>query len=165
MDSSPNTRKLLEINISNIPESYNPQASIIKGTKADGSYFKVDIGRICYIRREKDSGNSFHKAKEYQAGFVDVSSLSLERVKWLRKYLSHIFSSGCRAETLRAKLHYIRYFFNFCDFNGSKPTTLEELIFDYQCYQNHLFQRGRISGESSLSSSSIYIRLNTARNF
>lgn len=165
MASSKNTRKLLEISISNIPESYNPQALIIKGEKSDGSYFRVDIGRICYIRREKDSGNSFRKAEEYQAGFVDVSSLSLERVKWLRKYLSHILSSGCRAETVRAKLHCIRYFFSFCDFKGSKPTTLEELIFDYQCYQNHLSQRGRMNSMSSLSSLSIYKRLNAARDF
>ena len=35
MASSKNTRKLLEISISNIPESYNPQALIIKGEKSD----------------------------------------------------------------------------------------------------------------------------------
>lgn len=165
MNTQTITRQLVEINIKSIPDSYEPQTLIVKGTKSDGSSFKVDIGRICYTIREEDGGSSFHKAKNYEAGFVETSSLSLERSVWLRKYLSNIFRSGLREETLRGKLHNVRYFFSFCDFNGSKPTTLDELIFDYQCYQNNLSQRVRMSSESSLSNSSVFHRLNTARNF
>lgn len=165
MNIQTTTRKLVEINIKSIPDSYEPQTLIAIGTKSDGSCFKVDIGRICYTVREEDGGGSSHKAKNYEAGFVDISSFSPERSIWLRKYLSNIFCSGFRDETLRGKLHYIRYFFSFCDFHGSKPTTLDELIFDYQCYQNNLSQRVRMSSESSLGNSSIFNRLNTARKF
>jgi hypothetical protein len=165
MNKTLTIRTIIEIDTKNIPDVYAPQAVVIKGEKADGSSFKVDIGRICYTIREEDSGNLLHKSKRYVTGLVDTASLSSERVIWLQKFLSDSLSRSWRDETLRAKLHYLRYFFNYCDFDGSKPNTLESLIVEYNSYQTLLYQRGRVSSKSSLSETSIYGRLATARRF
>jgi len=158
-------RTIIELDTRNIPDIYAPQTVVIKGEKADGSSFRVDIGRICYTIREEDSGNLLHKSKRYVTGLVDTASLSSERVIWLQKFLSDSLSRSWRDETLRGKLHYLRYFFNYCDFDGSKPNTLESLIVEYNSYQTLLYQRGRVSSKSSLSETSIYGRLATARRF
>lgn len=160
-----NSREIIEIYTKKIPKFYQPHSAIVKGVKADGSPFKVDIGRICFKNREKDAGNYYHKSKTYTFDSVDVSSLSSERIVWLKNYLQYVFHKGWRDETLRGRLHGVRYFFNFCDFEGTKPDTLDGLVFEYMNYQNVLRQRLTMSGKYSLSNISVNHRLSAARDF
>jgi len=165
MSELPYLRQLIEIDPQNPPEVYSPQCVIVKAARSDGLIFKVDIGRVCYLEREKDSEVS-PSGKNYTAGNVLSESLSNARTKWLRNYLSVAFSKGWRNETVRGALHYVRYFFHFCDFDGgSKPVELNELVSEYCRYQMILHQRGRLSGTSKLSATSIIGRLRAARNF
>ncbi|WP_296404217.1 hypothetical protein [Psychrobacter sp.] len=143
----------------------SPQDLIIEGLISDGTAFKIDIGRICYLIREDDCGNLRHKTKHYTTGLVKISSLSVERVGWLSAYLDEILQKGWRDETVRGKLHDVRSFLNFCDFQGSKPITLDDLVSNYKYYQTKLYQRSRLSSKKSLSARTIYTKLITARNF
>lgn len=158
-------RQLIDISTKQVEEITHPQYTIIVGSRTDGVTFKVDIGRICYTTRENDSGNLRHKIRRYITGLVDTSTLSLERIKWLKRYLIEILQKGWRDETVRGKLHNVRYFFNFCDLEGSKPVTLEDLVSNYKYYQVTLYQQGRSSGRKSISASSLYDKLSTAREF
>jgi hypothetical protein len=165
MNDSIDSRPLIEVNPKNLPKVYAPQAVVIKGVRADGMHFKVDIGRVCYLERAMDSVRSL-SGKHYIPSSVNTKSLSSVRVEWLRNYLYTAFHKGWRDETLRQNLHCLRHFFHFCDFEGgSKPTTLDGLVSEYQRYQNILGQRGCVSSNSSLKSSSILKRLNTSRSF
>ncbi|ERB64130.1 hypothetical protein N779_17205 [Vibrio coralliilyticus OCN008] len=165
MSDSIADRPLIEINHKSPPQVYAPQAAIVIGVRSDGIHFKVDIGRVCYLDRTMDSGHSL-SGKHYIPSTVNTKSLSSERVKWLQNYLYFAFNRGWRDETLRQNLHSLRYFFHFCDFDGGlKPTTLDGLVSEYQRYTNILHQRGCIIGGSHLKPSSIFKRLNTARNF
>lgn len=165
MNDSIDHRPLIEINHKSLPKVYAPQAAIVKGVRSDGMYFKVDIGRVCYLERAMDSGH-YLSGKHYIPSSVNTKSLSPERVKWLQNYLYTAFNRGWRDETLRHNLHCLRYFFHFCDFDGGlKPTTLDGLVSEYQRYTNILDQRGCMNGDSYLKPSSILKRLNTARSF
>lgn len=159
------SRKVIVVNIDDIAKINKAQCLILEGRKANGSIFKVDIGRICYTIREEDSGKGLHKTKKYLTGAVDPQSLSLKRSKWLKDYLLHILSKGLRNESIRAELYQLRYFFNFCDFNGSKPTTLSDLVSNYKSYQLVLYQKGQGNNKLSYSEGVICKRLNTAREF
>lgn len=165
MSKSLTARPTIEVNPQNPPKLYAPQAVVVKGVRADGLFYKVDIGRICYLERDEDSGRS-SGGKHHSLGLVSTDSLSLERVDWLRNYLDCVLRKGWRDETLRGRLHYIRYFFHFCDFNeGAKPTTLSGLVNEYQRYQIALGQRARMSGAAALGSTALNGRLNSARSF
>lgn len=165
MSSSFCNRQLIEISTKQVEDIIDPQYTVIVGTRSDGVTFKVDIGRVCYTNRENDSGNLRHKNKRYITGLVDKSTLSIERIESLRRYLVEILQKGLRDETVRGKLHELRYFFNFCDFEGSKPLTLDDLASNYKYYQITLYQRARLSGEKSIGATTLYSRLNTARDF
>lgn len=159
-----NSRQLIEVNPQNPPKIFAPQSVIVKSEQSDGGGFQVDIGRICYLSRDKDS--NYANGKSYTHGDVCKSSLSTERADRLRNFLNEAFQKGWRNETLRGRLHCVRYFFSFCDFDeGQKPVSLEEFVSEYQRYQLHLIQRGRLNGSNFLSSTSINQRLVTARNF
>lgn len=158
-------RELIEIKINQVEDITHPQYTVMVGMMSDGTPFKVDIGRICYTNREDDSGNLQHKNKRYITGQVDESTLSIERIEWLRRYLEEILQKGWRDETVRGNLHNLRYFFDFCDSEGSKPLTLNDLVSNYKYYQIHLYQNSRSSGKKSLSNMTLYAKLNTARNF
>jgi hypothetical protein len=137
MSDSLSSRPTIEIDPQNPPEIYAPQAVVVKGIRADGIIFKVDIGRICYLERQEDSSRS-SGGKHHSYGLVRIDSLSSERIRWLKNYLGWAFRKGWRDETIRGRLHYIRYFFQFCDFGGgSKPTSFSGLVSDYKRY--HLF--------------------------
>lgn len=154
MNNTFTTRPVIEIDPCNLPEVYPPQAVLIKSVRSDGISFRVDIGRICYLEREKDGGGA-HSGKHYVVGRVDVSSLSMKRIDWLRNYLDAALCKGWRNETLRGYLHLLRSFFQYCDFDGGeKPESLEALVREYQRYQIELDQRVRISGKACLSPSS-----------
>lgn len=124
MSNSFSDRQLIEVSTRQVEDIIDPQCTVIVGTRSDGVTFKVDVGRICYTDRENDSGNLRHKTQSYITGLVNESTLSMERIKWLRRYLAEILQKGWRDETVRGKLHSLRYFFDFCDFKGSKPLTL-----------------------------------------
>lgn len=111
MSNSFNDRQLIEISTKQIEDIVDPQYTVIVGSRADGVSFKVDIGRVCYTNRENDSGHSRDKTKSYITGLVDESTLSIERVEWLRRYLREILQKGLRDETVRGYLHNLRYFF------------------------------------------------------
>mgnify|MGYP000129612838 FL=1 len=165
MNSIMNQRPIVELDTKRLPKIYSPQAAVIIGIRADGIQFKVDIGRVCYLERAMDSESRL-SGKRYVPSCVNTNSLAPSRVEWLKNYLQVVFSKGWRDETLRAYLHSIRHFFQFCDFNGgSKSITLDGLVSEYQRYQIKLNQRGRFNGELSLKSSTIIERLNTARCF
>ncbi|MGP9828889.1 hypothetical protein [Psychrobacter sp. AOP1-A1-60] len=159
------SRPLIELNNEVMSKIPYPQYSVVVGLIADGTTFKIDIGRICYTSRKKDSGSSLHNSKRYTSSLVDKSTLSMERIKWLRKYLLNLFEKGLRSETVRGILYTLRYFINFCDFKGSKPLTLNDLISNYKYYQVHLYQKSRLSGKKGASSSTLYHKLSTARDF
>lgn len=165
MSNSFSDRQLIEVSTKQVKDIIHPQYTVIVGSRSDGVTFKVDIGRVCYTDRENDSGNLRHKTKRYITGLVDKSTLSIERTKWLRKYLLEILQKGFRDETVRGRLHTLRYFFNFCDFKGSNPLTLEDLVSNYKYYQISLYQQARLSGKKSISASTLYGKLNTARDF
>lgn len=165
MSNSFSDRQLIYIGTKQVEEITHPQYTIIVGSRSDGVAFKVDIGRICYTTRENNSDNLPHKKRRYITGLVDKSTLSLERIKWLKRYLIEITQKDWRDETLRGKLHSVRYFFDFCDFEGSKPITLEDLVSNYKYYQVTLYQQGRSSGRKSTSASNLYNKLITARDF
>lgn len=165
MSNSFNDRQLIEISTKQIEDIVDPQYTVIVGSRADGVSFKVDIGRVCYTNRENDSGHSRDKTKSYITGLVDESTLSIERVEWLRRYLREILQKGLRDETVRGYLHNLRYFFDFCDFEGSKPLTLDDLASNYKYYQINLYQKARLSGAKSISTTTLYDKLNTARDF
>ena len=165
MSNSFSNRQLVEVSTEQVEDIIDPQYTVIVGTRSDGVTFKVDIGRICYTDRENDSGNLRHKTQSYITGLVNELTLSTERIEWLRKYLAEILQKGWRDETVRSRLHNLRYFFDFCDFKGSKPLTLEDLVSNHKYYQISLYQQGRLSGEKSISATTLYSKLNTARNF
>ena len=165
MSNSFSDRQLIDISTKQVEKITRPQNIVIVGSRSDGITFKVDIGRICYTSRENDSGNLRHKTKRYITGLVDESTLSIERIEWLRRYLMEILHKGWRDETIRGKLHTLRYFFNFCDFEGSKPLTLEDLVSNYKYYQITLYQKVRLSGEKSIGASTLYAKLNNVREF
>ncbi|KJY83799.1 hypothetical protein TW81_07120, partial [Vibrio galatheae] len=159
------SRPIVEVDPKSLPSVYSPQATVIKGVRSDGIHFKVDIGSVCYLEREIDS-DSHMSGKHYISCSVNTKSLSPERVEWLRNYLYTVLNKGWRDETLRTHLYNLRYFFNFCDFNGGgKPITLDGLVSEYQRYQVILDQRGNMNGECSLKPSTILTRLNTVRSF
>lgn len=165
MNKSMTARYTVEITLGALPQIYSPQSTIVKGTRADGMEFKVDIGRVCYFDRENDSDKSL-SGKHYKAKSVGINSLSQARIKWVKNYLYMVFNKVWRDETARQHLTCVRYFLNFCDFNdGIKPNTLDELVSEYQRYQILLDQRGRINGKSSLNVSTITSRLTSARMF
>lgn len=164
MSNSFSDRQLIEVSTRQVEDIIDPQCTVIVGTRSDGVTFKVDVGRICYTDRENDSGNLRHKTQSYITGLVNESTLSMERIKWLRRYLAEILQKGWRDETVRGKLHSLRYFFDFCDFKGSKPLTLNDLASNYKYYQITLYQKARLSGKS-ISSTTLYSKLNTARDF
>lgn len=165
MSKSFTDRPIINVSTKQIEEITHPQYTIVIGSRSDGVTFKVDIGRICYTSRENDSGNLRHKTKRYITGLVDKSTLSLERIEWLKIYLIEILQKGWRDETIRKRLHNLRYFFDFCDFEGSKPVTLEDLVSNYKYYQLTLYQQGRSSGNRSTSASTLYDKLSTVREF
>lgn len=144
---------------------HNPQLLIISGENTDGSSFEVDIGRICYLVRDKEYGNHYYKSKGYVTALVNTESLSVIRTDWLRNYLNIIFNKGWRSETVRTELYTLRIFFNHCDFSGFKPTNLENLLNEYRSFEIELYQRAKLNDEYSLSDSTIRKRLTTARNF
>ena len=165
MSNSFCNRHLIEVSTKQVEDITNPQCTVIVGTRSDGVTFKVDIGRVCYTDRENDSGSLRNKTKSYITGLVDKSTLSIERIEWLRRYLREIFQKGLRDETVRGHLHNLRYFFDFCDFEGSKPLTLDDLTSNYKYYQINLYQKARLSSGKSISASTLYNKLNTARDF
>lgn len=148
MSNSFCNRQLIEVSTKQVEDIIDPQYTVIVGTRSDGVTFKVDIGRVCYTDRENNSGNLRHKTKSYITGLVDKSTLSIERIEWLRRYLVEILQRGWRDETVRGRLHEVRYFFNFCDFKGSKALTLDDLALNYKYYQINLYQKARLSGKS-----------------
>ena len=165
MSNSLSSRPTIEIDPQDPPEIYAPQAVVVKGIRADGIIFKVDIGRICYLERQEDSGRS-SGGKHHSYGLVRIDTLSSERIRWLKNYLDWVFRKGWRDETIRGRLHYIRYFFQFCDFGcGSKPTSFSGLVSEYKRYHLFLDQRGRSSGDLSLGQTGFNGRLNSARSF
>ena len=157
-------RQLIEVSTKQVENVIYPQYIVIVGERSDGVTFKVDIGRVCYTDRENDSGNLRHKTQSYITGLVNESTLSIERVEWLRRYLVEILQKGWRDETIRGKLHSLRYFFDFCDFKGHKPITLNDLASNYKYYQTALYQKARLSGKS-ISATTLYSKLNNARDF
>ncbi len=162
---SKSVRPIVEVSIGHPPAVFAPQGVIVKGFKSDGSLFQVDIGRVCYLDRKKDLDMP-SKGKNHTKGRVNIDSLSSERVNWVRNYLSCILRTGWREETLRGELYNLRYFFQFCDFDGgSKPETLAGVVGEYQRYHALLDQRGRMSGKPSLSGSTIYKQLKSTRRF
>ena len=165
MSNSFCNRQLIEISTKQIEDIVDPQYTVIVGSRADGVTFKVDIGRVCYISRENYSGNLRNKTKSYITGLVDKSTLSIERIEWLRRYLREILQKGLRDETIRGHLHSLRYFFDFCDFEGSKPINLDDLASNYKYYQINLYQKVRLSGDKSISATTLYSKLNSARDF
>ena len=165
MSNSFTDRQLIEVSISQLEDITHPQYTVIVGISSDGTTFKIDIGRVCYTNREEDSGRFRHKLEHYITGRVDKSTLSIERIEWLKTYLEEILQKGWRDETVRSRLHRLRSFFNFCDFKGSKPLTLNNLVSNYKYYQIHLYQRSHLSGKKSLNAVTLYAKLDTARNF
>ena len=156
------SRPLVEINPKSPPNVYAPQSVVIKGIKADGIPYKVDVGRMCYLDREE----CVSKGRFHMFGPVNTRSLSHQRVAWFKNYLDCSFRKGWRDETLRGKLHCVRYFFQFCDFDeGLKPTSLDTLLKEYERYRLMLGQRVRVSSSVSLSSESIGKRLDSVRCF
>lgn len=158
-------RPLVEIDIGNAPKVYSTQAAIIKGVQSDGSSFKIDIGRVCYLDRKGDL-LAFGQGKNSKINPVRIDSLSLKRVVLLRRYLDVILNQSARSESVRGKLFLTRKFFTFIDFNGGeKPVILTEFVREYKRYSIMLDQRGRMSGNSSLSQGYIYKLLKNARDF
>src|SRR5699024_10342312 len=129
---------------------------------ADGGVFRVDIGRVCYTKREKDIHNYFHAANQYEAARIDVSSLSQERIQWVSRYLEYISQKNMRNETIRGILYQLKNFFNYCDFEGTQPTTFDDLIVNYQSYQLVLLQKVR---SAIYSASTVYKLLRVNREF
>ena len=164
MSNSFSNRQLIEISTKQVEDIIAPQYTVIVGIRSDGVTFKVDIGRVCYTDRENDSGNLRNKTQSYITGLVNESTLSIERTGWLRRYLIEILQKGWRDETVRGKLHNLRYFFDFCDFKGSKPLTLNDLASNYKYYQITLYQKARLS-RKSISAPTLYSKLNNARDF
>lgn len=143
----------------------DPQLLIISGENTDGSRFEIDLGRVCYLVRDKELGNHYHKSEDYITAPVNTTSLSVVRILWLKNYLNVVLSKGWRSETIRTELYTLRVFFNHCDFSGFKPTDLESLLNEYRSFEIELYQRAKLNNEYSLSDSTIKKRLTTARNF
>lgn len=158
-------RKLTEVNTKHIADIVHPHDTIIIGSRSDGIAFKFDIGRVCYLDRESGRGIYRNKTKPHITGLVDTSTLSAERIEWLKKYLSYIDQKGLRDDSLLSSLSILRIFFDFCDSEGSKPVTLNDLASNYKYYQIKLYQRNRLSSEESISASYLYSLLNIARDF
>ncbi|MBS7824446.1 hypothetical protein J7547_08005 [Wohlfahrtiimonas chitiniclastica] len=156
------TRHTVEVDLKNITNIKDVQSLIIKGTMADGRVFRVDIGRLCYTKRKKDIHNLFHSYSQYVALQVDSESLSLERVLWFSSYIEYISRKNVRNETIRGALYNIKNFFNYCDFEGNQPVTLDELINNYRSYQMVLQQKGKLGLYTVSSLSKL---LNSAREF
>ena len=155
-------RKTFELDLIDISTASNIQNLVIKGGMADGGVFRVDIGRVCYTKREKDIHNYFHAANQYEAARIDVSSLSQERIQWISRYLEYISQKNMRNETIRGILYQLKNFFNYCDFEGTQPTTFDDLIVNYQSYQLVLLQKVR---SAIYSASTVYKLLSVNREF
>ena len=155
-------RKTFELDLIDISTASNIQNLVIKGGMADGGVFRVDIGRVCYTKREKDIHNYFHAANQYEAARIDVSSLSQERIQWVSRYLEYISQKNMRNETIRGILYQLKNFFNYCDFEGTQPTTFDDLIVNYQSYQLVLLQKVR---SAIYSASTVYKLLRVNREF
>ncbi len=157
-----NTRHTVEVDLKDIANIKDVQSLIIKGAMADGRIFRVDIGRLCYTKRDQDVHNYFHSYSQYAALRVDYHSLSSERTLWLSSYLEYISRKSVRNETIRGILYHVKSFFNYCDFEGSQPVTLDELINNYRSYQMVLQQKGK---RGLYTVSSLSKLLNSAREF
>lgn len=155
-------RKTFELDLIDISTASNIQNLVIKGGMADGGVFRVDIGRVCYTKREKDIHNYFHAANQYEAARIDVSSLSQERIQWVSRYLEYVSQKNMRNETIRGILYQLKNFFNYCDFEGTQPTTFDDLIVNYQSYQLVLLQKVR---SAIYSASTVYKLLRVNREF
>lgn len=90
---------------------------------------------------------------------VDNSSLSLERVKWFKKYIIHIINKGLRFETIREVLYSIKYFFDFCDLEDVKPISFDALIKSHANYQKMIYQK------KNYSLSTLYKKMQRVRYF
>ena len=66
-----NTRHTVEVDLKDIANIKDVQSLIIKGAMADGRIFRVDIGRLCYTKRDQDVHNYFHSYSQYAALRVD----------------------------------------------------------------------------------------------
>ena len=143
----------------------NPQLLVLSGEKTDGTIFRVDIGRICYLIRDREDGAHNCKSVTYVALFVDTASLSPIRVNWLKNYLNVVLNKGLGQETIRTELNSLRLFINHCDSSKFKPITFESLLSKYQSFEVELNLRAKLTGKYSLSASTISRRLRAARNF
>lgn len=167
MMNNPTNRQLITLSLKESSSNdyhkllLNPQLLILSGEQTDGTNFKIDIGRICYLNRDKEIGSHNLKSEIY----VDTTSLSAIRITWLKNYLNVVLNKGWRQETIRTYLSTLRLFLNHCDFSGYRPTTLEGLLKEYQSFEINLYQRAKLTNEHSLSDSTIHKRLSTARNF
>lgn len=155
-------RSTFELDLKDITNIEDVQNLILTGTMSDGRVFRVDIGRLCYIKREPDIHNYFHSYSQYAAIRVDYNSLSAERVLWMKAYLEYMSAKDVRDETIRGILYNVKSFFNYCDFEGSQPVTLDELISHYRSYQLILQQKGR---KGLYKVSTLSKLLNNARTF
>ena len=165
MNNSFRNRNLIEINTNQLVNVKYPQYTVIVGSTSDGRNFKIDIGKVCYTNRAKRSNFKRHKTRRYSTCQVEESSLSIERMEWIRKYLTAISQKSWREDTLRGKVSTLRKFFDFCDFEGCKPLDLDSLVSSYKYYQIKLYHRSRLTGIESLSAVTLYSDLETAREF
>ena len=136
-------REAFELDLKSMSTAKNIQNMILKGVKSDGGIFRVDFGRVCYTKREEDLHSYFDSSNQYTVARVDVSSLSKDRIQWISRYLEYLSKKNLRNESIRSTLYQVKQFFNYCDFEGTQPTTFDDLIVNYQSYQLVLLQKVR----------------------
>ncbi|CAA0089564.1 Uncharacterised protein [Zhongshania aliphaticivorans] len=158
-------RSIIYLNLQETNKVFAAESVVIQGRLADDSVFFVDVGRLCYLERSRVPVYQ-SRGKPFTPSEVSAETLSKVRVKWFKSYLNIILHKGWRDETVRGRIYYLRYFFDFCDFDGGiKPTSLDGLLSEYRRFQNQLYQLGRLSTKASLGSTAIMGRLQTARMF
>lgn len=155
-------REAFELDLKSMSTAKNIQNMILKGVKSDGGIFRVDFGRVCYTKREEDLHSYFDSSNQYTVARVDVSSLSKDRIQWISRYLEYLSKKNLRNESIRSTLYQVKQFFNYCDFEGTQPTTFDDLIVNYQSYQLVLLQKVR---SAIYSASTVYKLLRVNREF
>lgn len=154
-----NQRTIIEMDLIDINENVEFQNLVLKSKKSDGSICRIDIGRLCYTTRDKDTRYYVHASEKYKTVWVDNNSLSLDRVQWFKKYTMYTINQGFRLETIRETLYSIKYFFDFCDFEDVKPISFDALIKSQSNYQKMIYQK------KNYSSSTLYKKIQRVRDF